>query len=408
MDINIRPEYSSVGAKTNQKKKYLIAGIIITLILSIAGGAFAFKSFYIKGNSGISNLYSDRKDDIPQTVGDEKVVVEPPKPVYVASPINGKILEEKDFNAIKNRPVLAVMIQNNSASRPEYGLNQADVVYETLAEGGITRFMAVYWSQGSDKVMSIRSARKYFVDLLGDYATSVYMHIGYSEGADNVSAINALNRYRVRDLTNVSGAFQRDHNCERVKAVEHCAYSSTQTLWDLAAKNNWNKDVNLVQPWKFKDASAEEDVTAKTVTDFTTNFQGYDLNYSTRWRYDPVAKKYKRYNPNGTPYMDGFNKQVETDVVIYQKITSYPANDVKHHQVQEVIGNGTGYVMQEGKAYPVTWKKSNYETRTKFTNTATGKEFEFNRGNMWIMLVSKANEYTDNTPKPTLTPTVNN
>jgi hypothetical protein len=356
-----------------------------------------------KDSNLTANVDSDKSSGIPSDLSNQKV--EPPKPVYLESPINGKMLEEKDFNAIKNRPVLAVMIQNNTASRPEFGLNEADVVYETLAEGGITRFMGVFWSQDAAKVMSLRSARKYFVDLLGDYNNPLYMHIGYAEGADNVNAIKAIRTYGIRALENAGGAFSRDKACERVKNTEHCAFSSTATLWGIAEKNGWKGDISKLQPWKFKDAG-KETATAKDVTDVRVNFNPLNsLDYDVIWRYNKDTNKYLRFNANGTPYNDGNGKQVETDVVVYQKINSFLSGDSKGHVVQDVIGSGTGYVLQGGKSYPVSWKKPNFATRTKFSDTMTNEEFTFTRGRQWIMLVSKANDMIDNTPKPSPTAT---
>ena len=120
-------------------------------------------------------------------------------------------MDEASFNSIKEKPFLAIMIQNNIASRPEYGLNQADIVYESLVESNITRFMAVFWSTGSEKVMSLRSARRYFVDILGDYNNPAYMHIGYAYCVPT----------EICDPKNESQIFACDHHTS-----EH--FSSTQ------------------------------------------------------------------------------------------------------------------------------------------------------------------------------------
>jgi Protein of unknown function (DUF3048) N-terminal domain/Protein of unknown function (DUF3048) C-terminal domain len=401
ISFNITPK----PVKKNKiQKKHLYISTILALVLVLTGATFAYFQYTKRdnsdsGNSVESNKSGAQSNDLPTQN------TEPPKPVYVQSPINGIMLEETEYNAIKTKPVLAVMIQNNAASRPEFGLNQADVVYETLAEGGITRFMGMYWSQGSEKVMSLRSARKYYVDLLGDYNSPAYMHIGYSDGADNVSAIKAMRTYGIRDLENIGGTFERDRNCERTKNTEHCAFSSTTKLWELAAKTNWTSDMSKFQTWKFKDPMAATTSVGTDVTDFTTNFSGlYAADYSVIWKYNKDTNRYLRYNLNKTPYLDGYGKQVETDVVVYQKINSYLSGDSKGHMVQEVIGSGTAYIMQDGKSYKVNWKKPNFATRTVFTDATSGEDFVFNRGRQWIMLVSKANEIVDNTPRPSVSP----
>lgn len=405
MNINFHSNPKPFSKKKKIQKPLLIS-IIVVLILILGSASFAMFKI-TRTDKSSSSVSSDKNSGIASDLNNQTKVAEPPKPVLKASPINGIKLEESAFNAISSRPVLAVMIQNNSASRPEWGLDQADVVYETLAEGGITRFMGVFWSQDAEKLQSVRSARKYFVDLLGDYNNPAYMHIGYSDGAENVSALAALGRYKIRDLGNLGGAFDRDRACEKIRAVEHCAFSSTSTLWSLATKSKWTSDIAALQPWKFKDSSVADESIGKEVTSFTTNFSSlYSADYSVNWKYDKASNKYLRFNVNNTPYTLGSGKQVDTDTVIYQKINSLYSGDSHGHMIQDVIGSGTGYIMQGGKSYNVTWKKPNFATRTKFYDATTGNEFTFNRGRLWIMLVAKGNEIVDNTPKPTAIPTL--
>ncbi len=391
--------------RSSKKQLYIAALFVLLVLLGVIG--FVFVKSTKKDATGSSVTSNSKDHTVPVSGNDAAITPEPPKPVFVASPVNGIMLEQKAFDAIKDRPVLAVMIQNNTASRPEWGLNDADVVYETLAEGGITRFMGIFWSKDVAKLQSLRSARKYFVELTGDYKTSVYMHIGQAEGDDDVSAVNALARYKIKDLANYGGAFDRDHTCEKTRATEHCAFSSTAKLWEIASKNKWNDDVTKVESLKFKDKTEESKSNGKALTDFKIDFLPSlgGTDYSVRWKYDAEAKVYKRFNVNNTPYVVDGNTQVQSDVIVYQKITSYPKGDHKSHQVQEVIGSGTGYVMQDGKVYPVKWSKPNYATRTKFTDAVTGEEFVFNRGKLWMTLVPKSNEYIDLTPTPTPTAT---
>lgn len=402
-DNATKPISIAIPTKKRGAHKKRLVTLIVALVLILASSVYGSYYYFFRNDSDNSDSIIDNNSSIAETLKNQNP--EPPKPVYIQSPINGLMIEESKFNAIKTRPILAVIIQNHIASRPEFGLNEADVVYETLAEGGITRFMGVFWSEEASKVMSVRSARKYFVDLLGDYNKPAFMHIGYADGADNVSAIKAIRNNAVRDLENLRGSYERDLNCQKTKAVEHCAYSSTTKLWELAASANWTSDITQLTSWKFKEKNEPTKIVGKEVTDFTTKFSGlYANDYSVTWKYNAEKGKYLRFNSNGTPYLDGNGTQVETEVVIYQKITSYLSGDSKGHMVQEVIGSGTGYVMQGGKSYSVTWKKPTYASRTQFFDATTGEEFVFNRGKQWFMLVTKANDYIDNTPKPTLSP----
>lgn len=380
--------------------------LFIILIIGMVASSSVVIYLHTIGNKKDNTVLPP--DDARPVVNKTTTPTEPPKPKFLASPVNGVMIEEKEFNKIKDRPVLAVMIQNHTLSRPQWGLNKADVVYEALAEGGITRFMGIFWSQDAGKLMSIRSARKYYVDLLGDYKNPVYMHEGYASGDESVSAIDAMNKYGVRSLGLAGGSLLRDHTCEKTKAIEHCAYTDTSLLWENAEKKNWKGDITALETWKYKDAddSVLSLDSARDLTDFSVSFGSLESSfYDTRWKYDAVGEKYLRFNPNNTPFMDGENKQITSDVVIYQKINTVAAGDYKNHVVQDVIGNGTGYIMQDGKVFPITWKKPNYATKTRYYDAVSGAEFVFNRGRIWVMEVPKTLEYKDNAPKLTTTAT---
>jgi hypothetical protein len=393
----------SNGKKPWQRidKKYYYVGAIVTLlvIVGIIGAVFASKmsnnTKKNKDNNGqASDLPTNIGDNPTNTPGNTNTPTQPPVPQFVESPINGKKIDGKRYEEIKSRPPLAVIVQNSTEARPQVGINQADVVYETLAEGGITRWLAIYWSQDAEKIMSVRSLRKYFADITGDYKNVVLMHIGYAEGATNVNAMTSVNVNKIKDLGFRADSFFRDQVCQKTKAQEHCAYTSTSTLWNLAKASNWNADINAMQRWKFKEDNSQVNANGADLAAFTTNFSSLSSgSYSVTWKYDPNEKNYKRYYLNGTAHSDSTGTQIFADVVIYQKINSFPANDEKHHQVQEVIGSGTGHVMQNGKVYDITWKKPDYSTRTKFFDATTGEEFVFNNGRIWNMLVAKGLSY---------------
>lgn len=389
-----------------RNKVWIITAIILLLVSVVTGGSYYFFYQYLPSQN---NQQSGNLSLLFPTSTLTPTPTPTPEPIFYPNPITGELIPEADYLSMKDRPYLAVMIQNNTASRPEYGLNEADIVYETLVEGRITRFMGVFWSKEASKVQSLRSSRKYFVDLLGDYPNAVYMHIGYASGDPKIDALQAMNTYgirRVGDLRDTNTgelAYSRDHECEKVKAREHCAYSTTQRLWNIASQKGWTNDSSKDVSWQFNDLEKINTTSGTPLTDFTVDFKPsggkttyYDKNYSVRWKYDPVTNKYLRYNFNGTPYVDGNGIQVSTTTLIYQKVVSYPFGDYKGHQYQEVIGSGTGYVMMAGKVFNVKWSKPNFKTKTQFTDAATGQPFVFQRGKIWNMILPKTYDYTNN------------
>src|SRR5665648_209727 len=97
-----------------------------------------------------------------------------PKPVIYYSPLTG--LKVKNETATK-QPVTAIMIENSPDARPQSGMKDAGVVYEAIAEGGITRFLTIHQEDKPTLIGPVRSVRAYFVDWLAPYNTSV-AHVG--------------------------------------------------------------------------------------------------------------------------------------------------------------------------------------------------------------------------------------
>lgn len=397
-EIEFKPKKRKITLFMRKYGYFLLLGILIVALI-VFFGIYQIRPFGSLQDDKLSNLIDAGESNLitPTPV---------PTPVFVSNPINGILMPENEYNLIKDRPFLAVVIQNNVVARPPSGLNQADIVYETLVEGNITRFLAIFWSKDADRIQSIRSARHYFVNLLGDYNNPAFMHIGYAyctsgENCDSrIDSLVLMQRYGIRRLSDAVNSvtkelsFSRDKNCEMIKSAEHCAYSSTQRLWAIVEQKGWKNNLSQYRSWLFTDDIVEG---GNELKNFLVHFNGYsnvhDIEYSVIWKYNTEKKTYERYNFDDSPYIDSNNEQVSADVVIYQQITSIPTGDNKAHQYQEVIGNGTGYVMQGGRVYPIRWSKPDFNTKTIFTDATTGKEFVFNRGKIWVMLVPKGYDY---------------
>jgi len=107
-------------------------------------------------------------------------------------PLNGALYTKAEKNVWESRRPLAVMIENHQESRPQSGLSDADVIYEAVAEGGITRFMALFYCNAAAYepiVGPVRSARTYFLDWASEYNFPLYAHVG---GANTPGPANAL------------------------------------------------------------------------------------------------------------------------------------------------------------------------------------------------------------------------
>ena len=141
-----------------------------------------------------------------------------------------KIVDEDS----KSRPI-AIMINNNHVAWPHAGLQDAYLTYEILAEGGITRLMALFKDKDTEKIGSVRSARPYYLD----YALendAIYVHYGWSDKAK--SDINSLGVDNINGLT-VSSVFWRDKSLN--KATEHTVFTSMEKIKEYAEEKGYDR-----------------------------------------------------------------------------------------------------------------------------------------------------------------------
>ena len=290
------------------------------------------------------------------------------------------------------------MIENHTEARPQSGLFSADVIYEAVAEGGITRFMAIYLCNLSDiQVGPVRSARTYYLDWLSEY-NALYAHVGGANTPGPADALSQIMKYGIKDMNQFSigfPTFWRDYQrLGRSVATEHTMYSTTQKLWEVAAKRDWtNNDKTKWEdkfiPWKFKDAGKNVVATLPSAVAVNVDFwQGY-TDYSVAWEYDATCSCYKRKNA-GAVQVDLNNKQpLSAKNVVVQFEKESHANDGYEnnaHLLYKTTGEGKALIFQDGKVIEGKWIKQLRLSRTKYVDSK-GVEINFNRGVIWIQTV---------------------
>ena len=327
------------------------------------------------------------------------LVEDPNEPKTENCPLNGSKHTKKAKELWEKRRPLAVMIENHIEARPQSGIASADVIYEAVAEGGITRFMALFYCNLSDiQVGPVRSARTYFLDWLGEY-DALYAHVGGANTPGPADALSQIIKYGVKDLNQFSigfPVFWRDYQrLGHPVATEHTMYSTTQKLWEVGAKRGFlatdsagvKWDDNFV-PWKFK-----EDKSGSTTTKITVNFWESQPGYQVEWNYEMTTNSYKR--KNGEPHIDLNNKQqLDAKVVIIQFERESNANDGypgNVHLLYGTVGSGKALIFQDGNVVEGKWVKPKRTARTKYVD-GTGREIEFNRGQIWIQTVPEGSK----------------
>ncbi|CAN5170399.1 DUF3048 domain-containing protein [soil metagenome] len=298
-----------------------------------------------------------------------------PTPTLLPSKLNGALVAE---GSEALRP-LAVMIENHVDARPQSGLSRASVVYEATAEGGITRFMALFNDpRTSVRVGPVRSARPYFVDFATEYK-AFYAHVG-----GNATALDQIKATGVYDLDQFGlgePTYKRDFS--RNVATEHTMYSGTDKLWNAATTiKKWGTNAEY-ESWKFTD---DGDAKLRPAT------QSITVNFSTPsflvdWQYNPTTNVYVR-SMGGKPHIDAIDGQgISAKVVVLQSVTrsAHTTRINEHGWLMKLTGTGSAQIFQNGTVTQATWKKTGSE-RTRYYNSAN-EEIAFVRGLIWVAMV---------------------
>lgn len=372
---------------------------IVGLALYLIATGLSFGAFSLLGSRGAAPGVAGDEFKGPQ----DHFVVDPSLPKTETCPTNGAYFTKPEREIWEKRRPLAVMIENHAESRPQSGLSYADVVYEAVAEGGITRFMGVFYCGAAEPVTlaPVRSARTYFLPWVLEY-DALYNHVGGAGRCsdptvdERAKALCQIETWKIKDMDQFGISFPTCYrNYDRLDhpvVTEHTMVCFTDKLYKLAAERGWtNVDAKGVawdkgfEPWKFKDDAAVSERGASFSASFAA-WKGYDREYGVRWDWDPTSNAYKRWN-GGVAHTDLENgTQLIANVVIVQFAKETGPVDGHAHLLYDNVGTGPGLVWQDGKETPVTWKKASRNVRTKFYD-ATGKEIRFNRGRMWIELL---------------------
>ena len=330
-------------ARRRKKSKKRIWLILILLFLIGFGGFYLFNNF----------------DEVK-----EKVTEEPIKKL--------KIVDEDS----KTRPI-AVMINNNHVAWPHAGLNDAYLAYEILAEGGITRIMALFKDKDTEKIGSVRSARPYYLD----YALendAIYVHYGWSDKAK--SDISSLGVDNINGLT-ASSVFWRDSSLN--KATEHTVFTSMEKINEYSKEHGYDRDTDKDLLLNYSvdeiDLSKREDaIKADTV------FMKYSYYTTTSYEYDSEKKVYKRYMSD-TPHVDAVTgDQYTFKNIIITPIETHTYDSYGRLELDN-IGSGEGYFITLGYAIPITWSKDSRSSQTVYKNM-DGEEIKVNDGNTFIQI----------------------
>lgn len=345
---------------TAASKKHKIIGGLVVAVLLIGGGTgvYALNNGFKKDNSNVAAPIAQKS-------------TEPPKPTTEASRLTGEQISPE----LNKRPITGIMIENSPEARPQSGLKDAGVVYEAIAEGGITRFLTLFQETQPDYIGPVRSVRPYYLDLLAPFDAAITHAGGSAEGLAKVKSMG------LKDIDHGANgdAFQR----VRDRAAPHNLYTSMANLDKVSANRGFTASNAKSLPRKTEKTG--QTVTARAI-DLSISTPLYNVHYD----YDQASNTYKRVL-GGKPHTDQKTGQQLAPKVVVALAMDYSQKGI--YSVYKTTGSGKAYIFQDGIVKQGTWSKAGEREQFTFADEA-GQPMTLNAGQTWVSLVKAANAVT--------------
>lgn len=330
--------------------------IIIVVIIAITLGVLWFTGFF-------KSSAVDRNDS-----GSAQAE---PEPTTKASPLTGVQVEP----ALAERPVTAVMIENSPDARPQSGLKEAGFVFEAIAEGGITRFIALYQEARPGLLGPVRSVRPYYNDFVQTYDAAI-AHVGGS--AEGMEEIQSLGLKDLDQFYNADTYWRADD-----RYAPHNVYTNFDLLDATSQAKGYTS--SSFEPLPRKEPAAATTPTAKQIT-IPISSQLYQVDYT----YDPATNGYTRFLA-GEPHVDREQGTITPNVAIVIEASNSIVGGFRYDY--ELVGTGKAYVFQDGEVVEGTWERADRASQFVFKNSA-GQIIELNPGQTWMTAVSPGSAVT--------------
>jgi hypothetical protein len=262
------------------------------------------------------------------------------------------------------------MIENSLDARPQAGLKDAGIVFEAIAEGGITRFLALYQEGQPDYIGPVRSARPYYLDWLLPFDAS-YAHVGGSPEA--LSLVRSLG---IKDIDQFANGGSYDRVSSR--AAPHNVYTSMSKIDALNSAKGYTTSTFTSFPRK-----SDQPLSTPMASSINLDISGPLFN--VHYDYDTASNTYKRSEGGSSHTDEKSGDQLAPKVVIALVMDYGYASDGQHSEYT-TTGSGSMYVFQDGFVTQGTWKKSDSKSQFSFTDSG-GAILKLNAGQTWFTVV---------------------
>jgi len=293
--------------------------------------------------------------------------------------------ERVPVSSLLHRPI-AVSVDNLDAARPQSGLGDACLVYEVLAEGGITRFVAFFLHKDTASIGPVRSLRPYFLDLAMPLGAPV-AHVGGSPQALADAAALAPRAMSIDEMKQES-AFWRSSS----RKAPHNCYTSLSALRSASISLGYEgRTLTTTTPAAFVFAPAADKVAlpadSQALSRFSVTYAGGSGGYVVTYDYDSDSEQWMRYI-GGSAHVDAATgKQLRATSVIVQYVPSRVIpGDTEGRLELDLTGTGQAMVFTLGKTFKVQWSKAGRDRPISYTDSA-GDPLTLPPGPVWVLVV---------------------
>lgn len=276
----------------------------------------------------------------------------------------------------KKRPY-AIMLNNIEYASPQSGTTEASILYEILAEGGITRLMGVFEELNKDRIGSVRSARHYFVSVADEY-DAIFVHYG-----ETTYATKKIKELGINNLSGLTGigetVFYRDTS---IKAP-HNAFASKKGILEGTKIKGYETEYPAGYEGHFKFYEEDTPITGgKAVNKIALGFSSIANPYLT---YDTDTKTYLRFQFDKAHIDKNTGKQLAYKNIIIQLVKEWNKDKNGYQTMDIENAEGKGYYITDGKMTDITWKKNEGTKKMRYYDMS-GKELTINSGKTYIAL----------------------
>lgn len=312
------------------------------------------------------------KETVEQPIEQDKVIREE---VEDDTFVNTYPLTGVETNESVDHRIVSVMVNNQVQARPQSGLSKADIVFEILSEGDITRFLALFHSEQPDVVGPVRSAREYYMNLAKDYE-AIYIYHGAADFVNDIVAQSGVDFLNGSSYDNDGHLFKR----ESFRKAPHNSYLQFDAVNDVAESKGYSLTQSLELSLPF--ISEDDDVSGEVATEVSIGYIGQNPNHIVQYKYNEETHLYERYEDDVQTVELNTEEPIEVSNVFIVEAT-HEVIDKQGRRKIDFESGGQAYLLQGGQVQQVNWVNENGQ----IVPVKEGEDVGFLPGKTWINVV---------------------